>query len=131
MNAGGTLSLLEAAREFCPQFPFIHMSTNKVCGDAPNEIALIEKETRWDYTDPNYASGVLETFRIDQSKHSIFGASKLAADILEANEALPVRLRFDRPYPRALPVSRAQRVSLPLLLRGGAARRQGASFSNG
>jgi CDP-paratose 2-epimerase len=82
VNAGGTLNLLEAVREFCPQSPFIHMSTNKVYGDAPNEIALLETETRWDYADPNYASGIPETFRIDQSKHSIFGASKLAADIL-------------------------------------------------
>jgi CDP-paratose 2-epimerase len=82
VNAGATLSLLEAAREFCPQSPFIHMSTNKVYGDAPNEIALIETETRWDYADPNYALGIPETFRIDQSKHSIFGASKVAADIL-------------------------------------------------
>jgi CDP-paratose 2-epimerase len=82
VNAGGTLSLLEAAREFCPQSPFIHMSTNKVYGDAPNEIALLETETRWDYADSNYALGIPETFRIDQSKHSIFGASKVAADIL-------------------------------------------------
>jgi CDP-paratose 2-epimerase len=58
------------------------MSTNKVYGDAPNEIALEETETRWDYADPNYASGIPETFRIDQSKHSLFGASKVAADIL-------------------------------------------------
>jgi CDP-paratose 2-epimerase len=82
VNAGGTLNLLEAAREVCPQSPFIHMSTNKVYGDAPNEIALVETETRWDYADHNYASGIPETFRIDQSKHSIFGASKVAADIL-------------------------------------------------
>ena len=58
------------------------MSTNKVYGDAPNEITLMETETRWDYADPDYASGISETFRIDQSKHSIFGASKVAADIL-------------------------------------------------
>jgi CDP-paratose 2-epimerase len=82
VNAGGTLNLLEAAREVCPQSPFIHMSTNKVYGDAPNEIALVETETRWDYANPNYALGIPETFRIDQSKHSIFGASKVAADIL-------------------------------------------------
>src|SRR5215468_7743584 len=82
VNAGGSLSLLEAAREFCPQSPFVHLSTNKVYGDAPNEIALVETETRWDYADPNYALGIPETFRIDQSKHSIFGASKVAADIL-------------------------------------------------
>jgi CDP-paratose 2-epimerase len=82
VNAGRTLNLLESAREFCPQSPFIHMSTNKVYGDAPNEIALVETETRWDYADPAYASGIPETFRIDQSKHSIFGASKVAADVL-------------------------------------------------
>jgi CDP-paratose 2-epimerase len=82
VNAGGTLNVLEAAREFCPESPFIHMSTNKVYGDAPNEIALVETETRWDYADPNYISGIAETFRIDQSKHSVFGASKVAADIL-------------------------------------------------
>jgi CDP-paratose 2-epimerase len=82
VNAGGTLNLLEAAREFCKESPFIHMSTNKVYGDAPNEIALLETETRWDYADPDYRTGIPETFRIDQSKHSLFGASKLAADIL-------------------------------------------------
>jgi CDP-paratose 2-epimerase len=82
VNAGGTLSLLEASREFCPETPFVHMSTNKVYGDAPNEIALAETDTRWDYADPDYAFGIPETFRIDQSKHSLFGASKLAADIL-------------------------------------------------
>jgi CDP-paratose 2-epimerase len=82
VNAGGTLNLLEAAREFSRDAPFIHMSTNKVYGDAPNEIALVETETRWDYADPDYASGIPEAFRIDQSKHSVFGASKLAADIL-------------------------------------------------
>ena len=58
------------------------MSTNKVYGDAPNQIILKELETRWDYADPNYINGIPETFRIDQSKHSLFGASKLAADIL-------------------------------------------------
>jgi CDP-paratose 2-epimerase len=82
VNAGGTLNLLEAARQACPDSPFVFMSTNKVYGDAPNEISLVEKETRWDYADPNYVLGIPETFRIDQSKHSIFGASKVAADIL-------------------------------------------------
>ena len=56
--------------------------SNKVYGDAPNEIAIVETETRWDYADPAYASGIRETFQNDQSKHSIFGASKVAADIL-------------------------------------------------
>ena len=82
INAGSTINLLEVARECCPESPFIYMSTNKVYGDAPNEIALAETETRWDYADPIYASGIPETFRIDQSKHSVFGASKLAADIM-------------------------------------------------
>ena len=58
------------------------MSTNKVYGDAPNEIALFETETRWDYADPKYINGIPESFRIDQSKHSLFGASKLAGDIM-------------------------------------------------
>ncbi|MDR0353396.1 MAG: NAD-dependent epimerase/dehydratase family protein [Opitutaceae bacterium] len=81
-NAVGTLNLLEAARQACPESPFIHMSTNKVYGDAPNRIALAELDTRWDYADPAHAHGIAETFTIDQSKHSLFGASKLAADIL-------------------------------------------------
>jgi CDP-paratose 2-epimerase len=58
------------------------MSTNKVYGDAPNEIPLVETETRWDYQDPRYTRGIPETFRIDQSKHSLFGASKVAADVM-------------------------------------------------
>src|SRR3984957_267588 len=78
VNAGGTLNLLEAARQACPEAPFIHMSTNKVYGDAPNRIPLRELETRWDYDSPDYANGIPETFTIDQSKHSLFGASKLA-----------------------------------------------------
>ncbi len=81
-NAVGTLNLLEAARQFSPEAPFVHMSTNKVYGDAPNRIALVEKETRWDYADPDYAGGIAETFSIDQSKHSLFGASKVAADVM-------------------------------------------------
>lgn len=81
-NAVGTLNLLEAARRFCPEAPFIHMSTNKVYGDLPNTIPLRERETRWDYADPKYEHGIPETFSIDQSKHSIFGASKVAADIM-------------------------------------------------
>ena len=82
INAVGTLNLLEAARQFCPETPFVHMSTNKVYGDAPNEITLVELETRWDYADPTFSGGIPENFRIDQSKHSLFGASKLAADIV-------------------------------------------------
>lgn len=81
-NAVGTLNLLEAARRSAPEAPFVHMSTNKVYGDRPNTIPLVELETRWDYADPAYANGIAEDFPIDQSKHSLFGASKVAADIL-------------------------------------------------
>lgn len=81
-NAVGTLNLLEAARQLCPESPFVHMSTNKVYGDRPNTISLKELDTRWDYDDPNYAEGIPETYSIDQSKHSLFGASKVAADIM-------------------------------------------------
>jgi len=81
-NAGGTLNLLEAARRACPESPFVHMSTNKVYGDLPNTIRLRELETRWDYDDPAYVNGIAETFSIDQSKHSLFGASKVAGDVM-------------------------------------------------
>ena len=81
-NAVGTLNLLEAARRACPESPFIHMSTNKVYGDRPNTIALSELNTRWDYADPAYENGIAEDFSIDQSKHSLFGASKVAADVM-------------------------------------------------
>ena len=81
-NAVGTLNLLEGARQACPESPFVHMSTNKVYGDAPNRIPLRELETRWDYDSPDYANGIPETFTIDQSKHSLFGASKVAADVM-------------------------------------------------
>ena len=81
-NAVGTLNFLEAARQFCPESPFIHMSTNKVYGDLPNTIPLKELETRWEYDDPTYVNGIPETFSIDQSKHSLFGASKVASDVM-------------------------------------------------
>ena len=81
-NAVGTLNLLEAARQACPEAPFAHMSTNKVYGDRPNTIPLVELETRWDYADPAYANGIAEDFPIDQSKHSLFGASKVAGDVM-------------------------------------------------
>jgi CDP-paratose 2-epimerase len=81
-NATGTLNLLEATRRYSTSVPFAHMSTNKVYGDAPNEIELVELEKRWDYADATYANGIPETFRIDQTKHSLFGASKVAADIM-------------------------------------------------
>jgi len=81
-NAVGTLNFLEAARRYCPESPFIHMSTNKVYGDRPNGITLKELPTRWDYDDRRYEHGIAEDFSIDQSIHSLFGASKVAADIL-------------------------------------------------
>jgi len=81
-NAVGTLNLLEAARQACPESPFAHMSTNKVYGDRPNTLALTELETRWDYADPAFADGIDENFPIDQSKHSLFGASKVAGDVM-------------------------------------------------
>jgi CDP-paratose 2-epimerase len=82
VNAGGTLNLLEATRRAAPKAVFIHMSTNKVYGDRPNTIPLVEQETRWDYADPHYAEGIAEDMSLDHSKHSLFGASKVAADIM-------------------------------------------------
>jgi CDP-paratose 2-epimerase len=81
-NAVGTLNLLEAARRACPESPFLHMSTNKVYGDRPNGLPLRELPTRWDYADPADAHGIAEDFPIDQAKHSLYGASKMAADVL-------------------------------------------------
>jgi CDP-paratose 2-epimerase len=81
-NAVGTLNVLEAVRQACPESPFVHMSTNKVYGDKPNTIALKELDTRWDYADPLYSNGIAEDFSIDQSTHSLFGASKVAADVM-------------------------------------------------
>jgi CDP-paratose 2-epimerase len=82
VNAVGTLNLLEAARRACPEAPFVHMSTNKVYGDGPNRLPLVERETRWDYADPTDFEGIKEIFPIDNSMHSIFGASKVAADVM-------------------------------------------------
>ena len=82
VNALGTLHLLEAARRSCPESPFIHMSTNKVYGDRPNAIPMNELATRWDYADAAFANGIPEDFPIDQSKHSLFGASKVAGDVM-------------------------------------------------
>jgi CDP-paratose 2-epimerase len=81
-NAVGTLNLLEAARRHSPGSPFVHLSTNKVYGDRPNTIALRELPTRWEYDDPAYAEGIPEDFPIDGSLHSLFGASKVAADVM-------------------------------------------------
>ena len=82
VNAVGTLNLLEATRRNVPEAVFVHMSTNKVYGDRPNTIRLKELPTRWDYDDPAYAGGIAEDFSIDQSKHSLFGASKVAGDVM-------------------------------------------------
>jgi len=82
VNASGTLNLLEATRRFAADAVFVHMSTNKVYGDAPNEIELKELPSRWEYADPKYRDGIPESFRIDQSKHSLFGASKVAGDVM-------------------------------------------------
>ncbi len=82
VNAVGTMNLLEAMRQYCPESPFVHMSTNKVYGDAPNRLNLKEEKSRWEFADEEYYDGIKETFSIDQSKHSLFGASKVAADIM-------------------------------------------------
>jgi len=82
VNAGGTVNLLEATRKHCPEAIFIFMSTNKVYGDVPNELPLVELETRWEYADARDFDGVDETCRIDRCTHSVFGASKVAADVM-------------------------------------------------
>lgn len=82
VNAGGTLNLLEAARQSCPESPFVFLSTNKVYGDAPNELELVELDTRYDYADPAHREGIDESCRVDATLHSLFGASKAAADLL-------------------------------------------------
>jgi CDP-paratose 2-epimerase len=83
VNANGTLNLLEAARNFCPETPFIFTSTNKVYGDTPNRLPLQELDLRWEIEPGHeYEPGIPESMSIDQTKHSLFGASKLAADVL-------------------------------------------------
>src|ERR1043166_2889196 len=83
VNANGTLNLLEAARQNCPEAPFVFISTNKVYGDTPNRLPLRELPLRWEIAeDHEYALGISETMSIDYTKHSLFGASKAAADIL-------------------------------------------------
>ena len=82
INANGTLHLLESTRQTNKDCVFIHMSTNKVYGDRPNEIKLKELNTRYDYDDVNFNNGISEMLSIDHSTHSLFGASKVAADIL-------------------------------------------------
>ena len=82
VNANGTLNLLEAVRQSSRDTVFVHLSTNKVYGDRPNTIRMKELKTRWDYDDAQFENGIAEDFSIDQSKHSIFGASKVAGDIM-------------------------------------------------
>jgi CDP-paratose 2-epimerase len=81
-NAVGTLNLLEASRRHTPEAVFITVSTNKVYGDTPNRLDLVELETRYDYADPALAQGIDETMSLDHTTHSLFGASKVAADVL-------------------------------------------------
>jgi CDP-paratose 2-epimerase len=83
VNALGTLHLLEATRQYCPDAVFIFTSTNKVYGDTPNRLPLVELEKRWEIPqDHGFALGIDETMSIDQTKHSLFGASKVSADVL-------------------------------------------------
>lgn len=82
VNAVGTVNLLEATRQNFPESPFIHVSTNKVYGDSPNELAMKELETRWEYADPKDWNGINEECRIDRTLHSLFGASKTAGDVM-------------------------------------------------
>ena len=82
VNALGTVNLLEATRQHCPEAVFVFISTNKVYGDAPNELPLKELATRWEYARPEDYEGIDETCRIDRTLHSLFGASKAAADLV-------------------------------------------------
>lgn len=82
LNAVGTLNMLEVVRQEAPAATFAFLSTNKVYGDALNEIPLVELPTRWDYADPAHADGIGESMRIDATMHSLFGASTAAADLL-------------------------------------------------
>ena len=82
VNAVGTVNLLEATRQNFPDSPFIHVSTNKVYGDSPNELPLKELETRWEYADAKDYNGINEECRIDRTLHSLFGASKTAGDVM-------------------------------------------------
>ncbi len=84
VNATGTLNLLEMTRLHCPEAVFIFTSTNKVYGDNPNFLPLVERETRWEIAEDHayYENGIDEHLSIDHTKHSLFGASKVAADVL-------------------------------------------------
>ncbi len=93
INAVGTLNLLEATRRMSPDAVFILLSTNKVYGDAPNELPLKELPTRWEYARGRDYAGISEAMRIDRSKHSIFGASKVAADVMTQEYGRYFRMR--------------------------------------
>lgn len=84
VNANGTLVMLETTRQYCPDATFIFTSTNKVYGDVPNSLPLVEQDTRWEIANTHayFEHGIDESMSIDQSKHSLFGASKVAADVL-------------------------------------------------
>ncbi|PIE23045.1 MAG: hypothetical protein CSA62_09140 [Planctomycetota bacterium] len=82
VNAGGTLNLLEACRQFAPEAVFTFLSTNKVYGDSPNHLPLVELPTRYDFADPRQRRGIDEQQPIDHCLHSVFGASKVAADLM-------------------------------------------------
>ena len=83
VNATGTLNLLELTKKYCPNSPFIFMSTNKVYGDNPNRLKLIEKKTRWELKKSDkYFKGIGEKFSIDECTHSFFGVSKTYADLI-------------------------------------------------
>jgi CDP-paratose 2-epimerase len=79
VNAGGTMNLLVATRDYCPESPFCFTSTNKVYGDRPNFVPLVEKDKRYDYVE---LDGIDESMSIDNCLHSVFGASKVAADVM-------------------------------------------------
>ena len=84
VNANGTINLLEMNRKYCPKATFIYTSTNKVYGDTPNYLPLVELEKRWEIAEahPYFKNGIDENMSIDQTKHSLFGASKVAADVV-------------------------------------------------
>ncbi|EOQ88296.1 NAD dependent epimerase/dehydratase family protein [Leptospira yanagawae serovar Saopaulo str. Sao Paulo = ATCC 700523] len=95
VNANGTLVLLENFRKYCPRAVFIFTSTNKVYGDSPNELPLVELENRWEINEshPYFQFGIDENLRIDRTKHSLFGASKVAADVLVQEYGLYFNLK--------------------------------------
>ena len=83
VNANGTLNLLEMNRKFCPEAVFLFTSTNKVYGESPNSLPLVDLESRWELKEHAYAkNGIDESMSTDQTKHSLFGVSKLASDVM-------------------------------------------------